>query len=513
MQKFSDNLTTLMNLYRINNSSLSKGMDVDPSLVSRWKSGSRVPSRRSGVPSDIANYLAGLGMLQHDRETLVKLLNCPCETREETAQALAKFLLGDASGISGVHYSVDFDPESPEVVSEMFSRLGKIFSAEARLPTEPVSLFALVKKGAAGTHETFSGEEGLRQALLNLLHDAITHRSAGDIYLMPPVDDEWLLGDAKFAKLYTNALRAAVQAGHTIHVAHPKPRGSELPLLLSAYMPLYATGRFLSYGRSSEVTEESPAVFVLHGQAAILSYNFAGTERHNTLMRAAQDVELCEKIISAQLSGSKPLATACVREAPLKLAERLIQLMDAPGELFEVRNTLDAVFLPDGLAYELLKQQLPTHLMDRHLDMLARWREAVFSQVENVPWTILLPTAVCDAISINGTCRISGIELLAPKDVTLEGEDLRAYLEHIIALTERYPNLKFKFIDDCPATNITVKDKAGTFFIADTTDSQPSAVFVGDMTLCEALCRWFSARSREGDDSDEPLKEALEFLS
>lgn len=499
-----------MSIYRLNNVTLARGISADASLVSRWRNGDRVPKRGSAVYHDIANFLAGIGMLKHDRDTLDTMLGVTCESREELRAALYSWLSGGA-----VVKKVNLDPEEPALVVGMFDKLTEIFTEQARAPTGPVSLYPRVQSGMFADHERFEGITGLRQAVINFLHAVTLSKTPGDVYLMPPSDETWLTDDPEFEKLYTNSLRLIIRNGHSVHMLHPAPHGSMLAPLLTTYMPLYTTGRFFSYGRAS-ADISAPALFVLMGQAAIVSY-YAAEQTNTLFFKNQKDIIPFVNMVHAQLGSCSPLAAACNKDAPLALAERLIQLEDKPGALFCVKNTLDPIFLPETHIYALLNHVLPQSKVSAHLDMLARRRESLLYNLEAYPWTIILPTGVIDAIEINGTCRLSGIELLAPRDFTLKGEGLRAYLTELVRLCEAYPLLRIVFVDDCPEINLTTKEGVGSIFMSDSVEMQPSAVFVGDLTLCEALARWFTARVRDLTDKQcrmalEQIKGALENL-
>ena len=508
--RFADRIQTLMSIYRLNNITLARGIGADASLVSRWKNGERVPKRGSPVYYDIASFLAGRGMLKHDRETLAVMLGADCAERGQTRAALLAWLQGRK-----MVKTLNLSPEEPELVSEMFGRLSGVFSDEARAPSGPVNLWPRVQNGQYADHERFEGEAGLRQAVINFFHSVMLCKTPGDVYLMPPADDAWISGDPGFERLYTNTLRAVIQAGHSIHMLHPVPHGSSLAPLVSTYMPLYTTGRFFSYGRES-ADASLPAIFVLQGYAAVVSY--CSPEQTDTLyFKNRQDTAPFAHMVHSQMRNSSPLAAACPREAPLGLAERLIQLEDRPGALFGVRNTPDPIFLPENRLYTLLSEQLDAVRTEAHLSMLARRREALTRNLEEQPWIILMPYSVVDAIQINGTCRLSGIELLTPKDATLGGGALRDYLEELLRSMERYPLLRVVFAEDCPPINLAAKEGAGAIFMADSAESQPSAVYVGDLTLCETLVRWFTARERDLSDSGrrrtvEKINETLRYL-
>lgn len=508
--RFADKLQTLMSIYRLNNITLARGIGADASLVSRWRNGERIPKRNSRSYLDIASFLAGRGMLEYDRETLSAMLGVDCSSREGTKTALLAWLQGKA-----VVRPLNLSPEEPAPVSEIFEQLAGVFSDEARAPSSPVNLYARAQGGKYSNHERFDEMSGLRQAVVNFFHAVMQCKTPGDVYLMPPADSKWLWEDEGFEKLYINSLRAVIQAGHSIHMLHPVPHGSSLAPLVSIYMPLYTTGRFFSYGRISADASE-PAVFVLQGYAAVVSY-FSQEQTTTLYFKNDQDIIPFAHIVHSQMKNSSPLAAACPREAPLALAERLIQLEDKPGPLYTLRNTFDPIFLPEKQLYTLLSEQLGAEKTDARLNMLARRRETLTRHLEEQPWIILLPYSVIDAIQINGTCRLSGIELLTPKDATLDGDALRDYLEELLRSMERFPLLRVVFADDCPMINLTAKEGIGAIFMADSAGAEPSAICVGDLTLCEMLVRWFTARERDLSDSGrrktvERINETLGYI-
>lgn len=53
---FSDKLTYLMNIFGLNNSALGRSLDIDPSMISRWKSGERKMGSNSYRLNQIARY-------------------------------------------------------------------------------------------------------------------------------------------------------------------------------------------------------------------------------------------------------------------------------------------------------------------------------------------------------------------------------------------------------------------------------------------------------------------------
>ena len=72
---FEQKLSALMHLFKLSNSKLARGINVDPSLISRWKSGERQMSPNSPHVPAIASYILHLNAYHYQRDYLDKVLH------------------------------------------------------------------------------------------------------------------------------------------------------------------------------------------------------------------------------------------------------------------------------------------------------------------------------------------------------------------------------------------------------------------------------------------------------
>ncbi|NLA78068.1 MAG: helix-turn-helix transcriptional regulator, partial [Erysipelothrix sp.] len=66
MTTFEIRFNELLALFRVTNKQLATALNVDPSLVSRWKNGQRYPSIKYNQMQDIAQFF--LNLKQNDQE-------------------------------------------------------------------------------------------------------------------------------------------------------------------------------------------------------------------------------------------------------------------------------------------------------------------------------------------------------------------------------------------------------------------------------------------------------------
>ena len=67
---FDQKLKGLMQLFKISNSKLARGINVDASLISRWKSGDRAMSANSPHVPAIASFFLRLNAYHYQKQYL-----------------------------------------------------------------------------------------------------------------------------------------------------------------------------------------------------------------------------------------------------------------------------------------------------------------------------------------------------------------------------------------------------------------------------------------------------------
>ena len=68
---FELRLKKLMHIYNVTNKHLANELNVDPSLISRWKNGHRIPSEKYDQIRDIASFFIGLNQTIEQQTTSI----------------------------------------------------------------------------------------------------------------------------------------------------------------------------------------------------------------------------------------------------------------------------------------------------------------------------------------------------------------------------------------------------------------------------------------------------------
>ena len=204
----------LMKLFRISNQELAALLQVDITLVSKWRSGARNMNANPIYVSRLCTCVT-----ERDRQDNYRLCrhllsgwctpdeNC---TGEEIAAALADWLCGRQGADSA-------DPLMPEIVnSRSFSRIDQMYRWE--------------------------GNAGRREAVRLLHRCAGLMEEQAEIISYSTQENDWFVEDRAFLKEWATTVRAYCDAGNLIKVIHPLNRNySELASSMVRWLPLHIT--------------------------------------------------------------------------------------------------------------------------------------------------------------------------------------------------------------------------------------------------------------------------------
>ena len=154
---FDQKLTTLMNLFKISNSKLARSINVDASLVSRWKSGERKISLNSPHIPMLANYFLHINAYHYQKEYLDKIIAARLPEKERQDDASRVHVLADWL-VSGEPPEAQPD-EQPEQLAKSSSLIANIAGLLAGNPDQPEQPVAT----GIGRHAGRSGQHQCRQ--------------------------------------------------------------------------------------------------------------------------------------------------------------------------------------------------------------------------------------------------------------------------------------------------------------------------------------------------------------
>lgn len=491
---FRDKINTLISLFRINNVTLARGIGADPSLVSRWRTGDRVPAKYDRTLREIAAFLAGAPMLPLDRRQLEELTGRSCEGRDDREAAVYDWLRRDDGADSGA---------PPARAADLTGILAEFLVREQPVSGAPLNLWPHVQKGIPAEHEVFFGNKGRRQAVINFMRNIQAAPRPGDVWLSGWANPAWFDGLEEFGELWLRCLQMLLQNGHHLHLLTP-PVASFTDFAALLKLPLHHIGRCTLY-----TAPEPDAVLLMAGTGAGAVVSYPGGGDITLYFKTQHDSAFYENVLSRAFSRASALFEVCDGE-PGPVERSLALAESGEGDFFVSRSSLGVQHIPREAVAALLEGALPPDEARRRMELVERRAQAQEHVLRLHRCVEFIPGPVLDAVALNGACRISGAQLMLDGDAALSGGTLRRTLQNILDLLRHRHRFHIATSDDPPLPlSISYRAQTGALFSSDRVSGRPRFVFMGASPMLPGLEQWFSDRILPRDEAIRRLEDAI----
>lgn len=250
--EFHNKLIFLMNITQTSNKELAQTLNVDPSLISLFRSGKRKPPRNESYIQNMSGFFAKRCPAAFQRNALSELMNQSSVNLSMPAEELALRIstwLSEGSGLADHFFSELSElPQTSPVSLKKDTTANDFFAAppktipSANLKTAPVSL----PEQIAPTDNTrfFFGESGRKEALNRLMELALRSTTPGTLLISSDDNLEWLLTDYTLTKETQTYMSQLIEKGFFLYqIMPPLNYLSRFAEALNFWLPVYSSGQ------------------------------------------------------------------------------------------------------------------------------------------------------------------------------------------------------------------------------------------------------------------------------
>lgn len=533
---FDQKLKGLMQLFKISNSKLARGINIDASLVSRWKSGERTMSPSSPHVPAIASFFLGLNAYHYQQEFLDYILKhqLPDNLIQDDSRrihALADWL------VSSEPFNLDAalqKPQSPAHTQNIIANIAGLMNTDRlpKLPDIPNDNGSINRispnPGTASTFEKYEGIEGRRQAVLNFLIEIVKSDRKQELLLHSEDDMTWLTGDRQFTLIWASLLKQVIESGHAITIIHVVDRQrEEIMNALTYWMPLHLAGQINSYYFPRYVDNPvKRTLFIAKGKSAIAAWNVNDNDGSTTfLYRDLDVVQTFESIYEAHLSQCRRLFSVFSRHNSMQLLDSGLELRNKNGTVFNMRSQLNSLLLPVDRLTKTLERNLINPNKEQMIDKLLEHRELFFRKLRDEVYYDLIPIALLDQLEVFGRAEVDSCLLCLSEPWIMDSESTILWLEATIDTLKKYENYHLYLSDQTPGledinVNIVYKENNGALFSPSTSgQKQPISVLLNEANILRSLSYYFDdfiqkipTVQRQKDDVIDRLEQILARL-
>ncbi|HOJ87356.1 MAG TPA: hypothetical protein PLD34_00010 [Pseudothermotoga sp.] len=463
---FGKKLGLLMNVLGITNNTLAKMLSVDPSLVSRWRSGSRIPARDSQYIEMIASCLVDRAKMEHQKLAICEITGCVPETLEKAKlEELVKRWLSDGTM-----------PDT-RLIGGFLNKVGLFKMTQQR--TEGIEGLL---QGQNVNFEVFYSNEGKQRGVMKFLSYAFHAKEPGTLLLYSDESVDWFVADKSFALHLGGTMIELAKNGWKINMVHTMSRDiSEMLAAIDFWLPLYMTGSVTPY-YNPRYREHyfRKTLFVIPTVVAFTCSVFEEF-RHsvNLLVTERQIVELLEQEYRQFLDTCRPL----MRIPQIGSQEMFTLLEDFEEQTapcFVITDGLPLVTMPE----EVLEKVLRRNEVESEQLIMSHWRKRSSSFERNVK-----DNSCVHIITLPDPSHIKSQKVpveLPETDRTLfySAQEYAEHLRYLLYLIKKYENYHLCISPKSANVNVytTVKDQVGVIVFKKDSPMRLFAINHPDMT-------------------------------
>ena len=411
-RSFGERLDRIMNLLDLTNTQIASTLNVDVSLVSRYRSGIYHPNRNERIKERLSEKLLLYSERTGHADELAKLIGVP--SAQLNAETIADWLY-------------DTDTERASEMAETFFQSIDTLTPGQSIPTDgseipPVTVL-----------KRYWGTTGLRAATVRFLVNCI--REGGELLLYSDEPMDWMTGSNEYFALWATLMKECVSKGVKIKIIHNIDRiGTEMIFAIKGWFPLYVSGLIEPYiFQNVKNPRFCHTIFIHSGNAAILGAFPAGVgeKRWYDYIADRSRLETLESSYHAMLSGSTPFLKTYSAEKADDFWK--ICMKNRLKKWTSMLSCLSIGTMPKGLLDRMLDRQGTSEILREHILSIyeeRRYQLHYTLDLGAIDEILCLPDR---ETVLNGCVNVNlGAEMI---DLTLT-YTYEEYLEHIEAVRE-----------------------------------------------------------------------------
>lgn len=329
--QFYEKLKFLMDITDTSNRMLAQELQVDPSMISRLRTGSRRIPRNGLYIKKIASFIAGRCSGERYRKPIAEMLRIqqlPDMKREQLAEILYLWLCNETDEVGRFMRTV----ETLEVKSVETEDSAKPFSQDV-------------------INAVYYGNHGKRAAARAVYHHLISLNIPRTLYIFSDESDEWIREDFDFQReFYDWGMELLLQGYRICHIAPPITSAEQAFDSLDRWLPLYMTGRVDAYyyPRMRDMVHRRTIV-VVPEEIAMTSNSVAGKRTVNSVFITTDRRFAQSYVVQVQdyLDLCRPMMNTY--KEPEKLVNCFTRFLTTDGARIQKVATLSAETTPREL--------------------------------------------------------------------------------------------------------------------------------------------------------------------
>ncbi len=475
--KFNDKFNLLMNELNISNIKLAKAVNIDTSLISRYRSGSRIPSSKNSFVEEIIDYFS-----KYDLNKLAIILNISDNniTKDQVKASLKDW------------FYEDLNTESNTI--ERFLSTIDSFNYETGLISLSKEMLN-TSEGVIQNREVYYNNNGLRDSIIRFFSSIAKETDSKEICMYSDEPITWLTEDKNFTKKWAMLMFYLLNRKNKINIIHNINRNvDEILNEIENWIPFYMTGNVMPYYfKNNSDNHFSNTIMVAKNTSSIYSshVNNSNTDIPYYYSEEKNDTNNLMIQFNNLLDYCNPLIIQYSKDNKEKFINRISDFELKEGKTKNLVSTLPIYTMP----FSLLKNILEKNNIDDKDKLLIE--NYYHNRVNSFNECLANNKHIdyCQTNSLKNQKLIVDIpEFLSKKTIFYDEKDLIEHIKNIENITKKNSNYTFKSIKENGLKNITIiqKENEGVFLIK--LENPSIALEINHSIICNAIENYIDSK-------------------
>ncbi len=501
--KFVERLNLLIEFFGVRNSEIAKGINVDPSIISRYRTGARLPSINNININNLAEFFAKLIVESSGVKDFESSFGIVLRDQYSVEYIKKKIY----------EYLVDYG-ESISFLNSIFEKVNSFNSEEF----DPSSVLKAIEQVHVPKNETIKrkGLDGLRELVIKFLCLVASSESKQLLKLFSNQSMEWLTEDREFFNTWKMLMCIVLTRGHRIKIIHYFSRpNDEIINAIEGWIPLHIIGNIESYSSTSlPLSMFSNTLFICSNNFLVMGSTIIGLE-DSTEYYFSRDKHIVESSESAFdeliLNGDKVLDSI-----PINSYFELIHLIKSSVEktraskTYYIHNKPPYWNLSDENIFKIIEKNGLNEIESEKLKSYFTIRRETYQ-------SLLKNRMVIDCFYINEDYKkpdfIENIYFSESSNLTYEADDYCAQLQGIKDALLTYENYGVIILRDQIFKNIDIIEVEGETIFIVKVNHPISVLQYSNRTVVDKFNYYRDFRFKNSLNSWDNFEEVIDLLS
>jgi transcriptional regulator with XRE-family HTH domain len=485
--KFHEKLNLLLNMFNITNYQLAERLQVDVSLISRWRTGNRLPSDRSSNLEDLADHIIQVASRESELYSLMEQIGMPVNAQSEDTGSLHKTLIS--------WFKDESTTKDLKLIHQFMEKLD-FFSYSSYMEPEDI---LQPQSSDYSISNVYKGIQGKREGILRFLNETLRMEPT-TICMYSDEPLSWLTGDIEFYMKWTKLLPQLLRKGHKVILVHSVEKDlAEITTVIEKWLPLYMSGNVESYYYPK--LQGSPfrhTLFVAGESAALTSaslINMSDSALNNFHTDKDRILPLRETFQSL-ITLCQPLMKIYTDNNRIDYFNTLLEGESVFSDTYSFSQSISTITLPVEIISDVhknagwMKEKAEAFLLDRQELFKNNLISYKFVDIISLP-------SVEDIIAERVILDLSHFFPGGP--IPYKPEQYRLHLLNVISILENYENYHVILLNQKLFSDIKILIRKNVFSIISKYSPRPVTMYINYEGITDGLYDYINERIKEAD--------------